>query len=388
MRRDPRTRYYVDHNATSPPLPEVVEALERLWHRPTANPSSLHAPGREVQKKLGEAREMVAALVGGRAADVVFTASATEANAAALYGHGAIARRAGRPRIIVSAVEHPSIVENAQRLATLGHELEIVPVDGDGVVNLQRLQQMLPGAGLLALMWANNETGTAEPVAVAARLCRELGVRFHVDAVQAAGKLGILTAPAGIDSIALSAHKLGGLTGSGALIVNGEPPEPWLVGGGQQAGRRGGTENVHGAIAFGIAAKLWLDHGDRYRAAMRDARDAFETVLIAHGVAHTVVAKNATRLPNTSSVILPGLRAEAALAALDLAGVAASHGSACATGALEPSAVLRALGLEESAARSALRLSFGPAATAAEGREVAHRVMAVAERLRASQPTL
>ncbi len=346
-------RIYADHNATSPLLEVLRPRVSALLGAPFANPSSIHADGREARAAIERARASVAALCGVQPEQIVFTATATEANA---LGLNVDART-----IAVSAIEHPSVLENLKTRSNV----TIVPASREG------LAQSFPAADLSVLVWANNETGVVQPIGA-------LTGRRHVDAVQALGKLDIVMGRA--DTYAISSHKLGGLPGTAALVITGQAPKPLWRGGGHERGLRGGTENLHAIIAFGWAADIWREQGASFRANMRAARDAFEQAL--SGFEHTVIGAQAERLPNTSNILVPGLRGEALLSAMDLAGVAVSHGSACATGSLDPSHVLLACGFSEDEARTALRVSFGPLSSAEEGREVATRLMSCASSLR------
>jgi cysteine desulfurase len=346
-------RRYADHNATSPLFGPLVALADDLVGTAFANPSSAHSEGRKAKELLERAR----AQIGER---VVFTASATEANALAIEGH---LRASGKRKVVVSAFEHPSVIENAKRFDALI------------VADLGKLEEALVDAGLCCVMWANNETGAVHDIDAVAAICRRAGVRLHIDAVQGLGKLEERTLPG--DTAAISAHKIGALPGVGALLINGLPPAPVLKGGGQQDGLRGGTEPVMQAILFGEAVALWRRDGARFRAAMRSARDAFEAAL----GALTINARSGPRLPNTSNVLVPGVRGEALLSAMDLDGVAVSHGAACATGALEPSHVLLAMGLSAADARRAIRVSFGPESSAEEGAAVAQILLQAASRL-------
>ncbi len=354
-------------------LPEIAPRMAALVATPFANPSSLHAAGEHAQDELQGARIALGSWLDADPHQVVFTASATEANALALHGHLAAS---AKNITLISSIEHPSVSENA------GGEVYFAPVDGDGRLRLDEFAALLStDIGVVSVMWANNETGAVQPIAEVAALCREHGVRLHVDAVQAAGKLPISLRALGADSYAVSAHKVGAPPGAAALIVCGHPPNGWMIGGGQQGGLRGGTEPFHSALLFSYAAEAWAEHGDSWRANMRAARDAFERGL--QGAADVrVVAHAVERLPNTSSVLAPGVRGQAVLSALDLAGISISHGAACATGSLEPSPVLLAMGCSATEARSALRVSFGPTATPAEGDAVAQALLDAIKRLR------
>lgn len=378
----PCPRIYADHNATSPLLADLRAPVAALFDDSFANPSAAHALGQLARARLATARTRIAGFLGVPADTLVFTASATEANASAVAGHVRAAGRARR-RALISAIEHPSVIENARLLARDGVTVERIPTNPSGVVDVARLRAQLgDDVALVAVMWANNETGVVQPVAEVAAVSRAAGARVHVDAVQAAGKLDISLAGSGADTLTVSAHKLGSLPGVGLLVEVGRAPAPWMPGGGQQNGRRGGSEPWHAIMALALASDEWLAHGAEFRANMQAARSAFEHTLRREGFSHTVLGHDAARLPNTTCLLVPGVRGQALLSALDLAGVAASHGAACSTGALEPSPALLAMGVDATTARSAMRLSFGPESTAAEGHEAARRLIACATRLR------
>jgi cysteine desulfurase len=342
---------YLDYNATAPTKPVVIAAVVRALEL-VGNPSSVHSFGRAARKLVEDARDSVARLVGARPSEVVFTASATEANNLVLGG-------AGRRRRIVSAVEHPAVLKTAK---SLDGELVIVPVDANGVVALDGLERALRASAepaLVSLMLANNETGAVQPVADAARLARQHGALVHCDAVQAPGRLAFSLDALGVDYLSLSAHKFAGPKGVGALIVRGDAPlAAQVIGGGQERGRRAGTENVPGIAGFGVAAELAAeDLGNASRLAAW--RDALETrVLEIEPRAHVFSAK-APRLPNTSCLTMPGVQSETQVMALDLAGVAVSAGSACSSGKVEPSHVLRAANVPDAVSGCAIRVSIG-----------------------------
>ena len=357
---------YLDHNATSPLRPEARKAAE---HALTigGNASSVHGAGRAARAIIERARERVAALAGSRPENVIFTSGGTEANALALWGavHGAVDAEARLTRLFVSAIEHESVRANAASIAerVAGVRLETIPVTADGVADLDALRVLLregKGRALIALMAANNETGVVQPVAEAAMLAEEAGALTLVDAVQAAGKIPLPAA----DFVSLSAHKLGGPQGSGALIVReGAPLAAQILGGGQERGMRAGTENLSGIAGFGAAAE----------AAVRDIaspgtalRDLFEAGLRRMAPDVVIFGANALRLTNTSYFALPGLSAETALMGLDLDGVMLSSGSACSSGKVKLSHVLAAMGVKEDLARCALRASFGWNSTEAD----------------------
>jgi cysteine desulfurase len=380
--------HYCDHNATSPLRPECREAIARALAI-GGNPASLHAAGRAAHAVVEEARDAVAELVGAKPGQVIFTSGATESNSVALAGaiEGAMTEgdlSSGRgpvriTRLFVSAIEHSSVLKTAQRLAerTAGLRLEILPVTPDGVLDTEALRVALregKGRALVAVMAANNETGVIQPIAEISRLCREVGALLLVDAVTAAGKMDLDFSLC--DYMTLSAHKLGGPQGSGALVVaEGAPFAPQLVGGGQQKALRAGTENLSGIAGFGAAAKLALRFagGESGGAVLADGeerahvaalRDHFEAKLKAVLPGAVIFGEKVPRLPNTSNAALPGLSGENIVIALDLDGVLVSSGSSCSSGKITPSHVLSAMGVEENLAGASLRVSFGWNSTA------------------------
>lgn len=340
-------RVYLDHNASAPLKPAVKAAMVQALDL-VGNPSSVHGFGRAVRRAVEDARAQVAALAGVRPAQVFFTGSGTEANNLALRGFP------GR-RVIVSAVEHDSV------LATVP-DAPRIPVDRNGVADLSALDRLLgdgEGPALVSLMLANNETGVIQPVAEAAAIAHAQGALLHCDAVQAAGRRRLDLAALGADLLTISAHKIGGPAGAGALVMaEGLEPEALIRGGGQEKRRRAGTENVVGLVGFGAAARLALEElPDAARvAALRDDLEA--RVLDAVPEAR-VMGAGAPRVGNTSSLLLPGVPGETQVMALDLAGVAVSAGSACSSGKVKPSHVLAAMGEDADAAASAIRVSLG-----------------------------
>ncbi len=347
---------YLDCNATAPVRPAVIEAMTEALAR-VGNASSPHAHGRAARAAVEAARAQVAALVGAEPDAVHFTASGTEADNWAL--NWAQAETGTSRRLLVSAGEHEAVLA-----AALGAER--IPLRADGLLDLEALDALLSAASdgpapppLVSVQAANNETGAVQPLAEVAALARRHGALLHSDAVQAAGKLPLDVAALDLDLVSLSAHKLGGPQGVGALVLrNGVEPPPLLCGGGQERRRRAGTENVAGIVGFGVAAEL--ARAELPETAARAAwRDRFEAALRRRAPEAVVFAETAPRLPNTSCFALPGRPAETLLIALDLAGVALSSGSACSSGKLSPSHVLAAMGVPEDLARCALRLSFG-----------------------------
>jgi cysteine desulfurase len=353
-------RIYLDHNATTPPREEVVAAMERVLRRAWGNPSSAHAEGAAARAEVEAARAHVSALVGAEPAEVVFTSGATEANHLAI--HGLVRARAARGRhLVTSAVEHPSVEAPLEALRAEGFELTRVGVDGDGRVEPDALAAALrPDTILVSLIWANNETGVVQPVEAVADRCRERGVALHVDATQAVGKIPVRLDRVPAELLSASAHKFGGAKGSGFLVVRrGLELEPWLRGGGQERGRRGGTHDVAGIAGLGVAAELAARELAARAAAWSALRDRLWRGIEA-GVPR--VRRNgsaAHALPNTLNVEFRGAAGDVLVEALDGEGVAASAGAACASGAVHASPVLRAMGRTPEEARASVRFSLG-----------------------------
>lgn len=333
---------YLDHNATSPLRPVAFDSMVEAL-RTGGNPSAVHAAGRTARGLVDKARRQVASLVGALPAEVVFTSGGTEANNMALAG-------CGRRHLVISAIEHESV----QRAAP---NAEVVPVDGECVLDLDALERTLIASdvpALVSVMFANNETGVLQPLADIVRIARKAGALVHCDAVQAAGKVPVDMHGIGVDYLSLAAHKLGGPTGIGALIVRAEAPfKSNRFGGGQETNRRAGTENLSGIVGFGAAAEA-------AREGLPSAlRDRVEAELLKVAPRARVFGTGATRLPNTTYISMLGVSAETQVMALDLAGVCVSAGSACSSGKVHRSAVLAAMGVEDAEAGSAIRISFG-----------------------------
>jgi cysteine desulfurase len=344
---------YLDWNATAPLRPEAAAAMSDALAR-CGNPSSVHRVGREARRTLEAARAQVAALIGAPPAAIVFTSGGTEANQLALRGI------AGR-RLLVSAIEHDSVREAAPA--------SVVPVTAEGVLDLEALERMLaadPRPALVSLMLANNETGVIQPVGEAARIAHAHGALLHCDAVQGAGKLPLDMGRLGADLLTLSAHKLGGPQGVGALALAPELPLSAVqTGGGQERGRRAGTENLPGIVGFGAACVAAARELDAFAAAAR-LRDEAERRLIAIASEARVYGRAAARLPNTLCIAMPGVPAATQVMALDLAGVMVSAGSACSSGKVRKSHVLDAMGVAPAEAESAIRVSLGWSTTPAD----------------------
>ena len=343
---------YLDYNAESPVKPAVLEAMSEAMAR-VGNPSSVHGFGREARRMVEQARDRVAALAGASPGDVIFTSSGTEANNLALKGNR-------RRRLMVSAIEHDSVLGAAP-------DAPIIPVDGHGVVDLGALQAALAEDGpptLVSLMLANNETGVIQPVAEAARIAHDHGALLHCDGVQGPGRLAIDRDALGADLLSLSAHKMGGPQGVGALILgDGVEIDPQLAGGRQETGRRAGSENTAGIVGFGVAAELAADDlADAPRIA--GLRDQIEREISALG--GVLIGVEGPRLCNTACIAMPGLPSETQVMGFDLAGIAVSSGSACSSGKVGPSHVLDAMGIDRDLASRAVRISLGWRTTAGD----------------------
>ena len=349
-------RSYLDYNATAPLRDEVRAAVVDALSL-TGNPSSVHEEGRNARAAIEAAREKVAKLVGSRPADVIFTSGGTEANALALSP-----QRGEAWHLYVSAVEHPSVLAGGRFHP---ETMTLIPVTSDGVIDLEILASELAKhhlegwRPLVSLMAANNETGAIQPVAEAAKIVKGTGGLFHTDAVQAAGRMRLEMPALGADMVSLSAHKIGGPKGVGALVVReGVSVEPLLKGGGQERRKRAGTENVPGIVGFGVAAELASADLSRVDG-IEALRDELEAKVLSLSPDAVVLSAGVKRLPNTSCIAVPGAKAETLVIGLDLAGVAVSSGSACSSGKVEASHVLAAMGVAPEIAQGAIRLSLG-----------------------------
>lgn len=349
-------RSYLDYNATSPLRDEVRAAVVDVLSL-TGNPSSVHEEGRNARAAIESARAKVAKLVGARPEDVIFTSGGTEANALALSP-----QRGEAWHCYVSAVEHPSVLAGGRFHP---ETMTLIPVTPDGVIDLEILASELAKhhlggwRPLVSLMAANNETGAIQPVAEAAKIVKDTGGLFHTDAVQAAGRMKLDLTALGVDMVSLSAHKIGGPKGVGALVVReGVSVEPLLKGGGQERRRRAGTENVPGIVGFGVAAELASADLSRVDG-IEALRDELEAKVLGLAPDAVVLSAGVKRLPNTSCIAVPGAKAETLVIGLDLAGVAVSSGSACSSGKVEASHVLSAMGVPEEVAQGAIRVSLG-----------------------------
>lgn len=368
---------YLDHNATTPLDPAVADAMAAVWAAGPTNPASQHAWGRQARHWLEEAREGIALLLGakttGMDADrLIFTSGGTEANHLAIRGIGSTNRR-----LITSAIEHPSVLATAEQLLSEGWSVERLSANANGMIEIGVLPDLLRfQPALVSLMLGNNETGVMQPIAQAAQICQRRGVPLHTDAVQVVGKLPVKFRELGIAALTCSAHKFHGPQGIGALLLHhGVELTPQMFGGFQQSGLRPGTEPVALVVGMHRAMQRWHEqHFDRTERMAR-LRDRLERSVIAELPAATIVGKDSPRLPHTSNIAFVGLDRQALFMALDLAGVACSTGSACASGSSEPSHVLMAMRLSEAEIRSSLRFSLGAYTTTEEVDRAAARII-------------
>ncbi|MFF2315802.1 cysteine desulfurase family protein [Arthrobacter sp. NPDC058097] len=362
---------FLDAAATTPVRREVLEAMWPYLTGEFGNPSSHHSLGDSAARALTDARRTVAAVLGCRPGEITFTSGGTEADNLAVKGI-ALARQAADPalnRVVISAVEHPAVEESARYLERFhGFAVDVVPVDGNGTVTPEALAAVLrEETALVSIMYANNEVGTVQPVADLAALAKERGIPFHTDAVQAAGWLPLDVRALGVDALSISGHKLGAPKGNGVLFVRGRTRvEPLVHGGGQERGRRSGTENVAGAVA--LATALTLAHADRPALAARvtGLRDRFVGAVLGSVPGALLTGHPSERLPSVASFCFPGTSGESVLLELERQGVVCSSGSACAAGSDAPSPVLLALGIEAEVAQTAVRFSFDSSVTAAD----------------------
>lgn len=372
---------YLDHAASAPLRPEAREAMLPYLEGRFGNPSSIHRYGREARAALEEARARLAAVIGAAPGEVVFTRAGTEADALAILGRAWTER--GAP-IVFGAIEHKAVLASAHAAQEDGARLVVLPVDGDGVVRLDAVDAALAEhPAVVSVMWANNEVGALQPVAEVGAMCRAAGVVFHSDAVQALGKVPVRVDQIPVDLVAFSAHKVGGPKGIGALYVRrGTRLRPLLFGGGQERGLRPGTEDVAGAAGFAAAAEAAEAVRERAMARIGALRDRLEAGLRERVAGLVVNAAGAPRLPTISNLSVPGADPEALLMGLDLEGIAASSGSACSSGAVEPSHVLTAMGIPADLAGPSVRFSLGWTTTDAEIDRVLEVFPRVVERTR------
>jgi cysteine desulfurase len=377
-------RIYFDHNATTPLHPAVLDAVTTALARDFGNASSVHAFGQRAKGLLDTAREQVAQLIGAQPADVVFTGSGTEADNFAVRGVAEAAEARGRRHLVVSAIEHEAVLNTARHLARRGWAVSMAEPDRDGVVSPEAVAALVTEqTALVSVMHANNETGVVQPVAAIARVAHAAGALFHTDAVQTAGKLPLEVEALQADLLSISAHKFGGPKGVGALwIRRGTRLAPILTGGRHERNRRAGTENVPGIVGLGVAAEVAAKDLRGYLASVGALRDRLESGILARVPATAVNGTRECRVANTANISFDRVEAESLLIALDLEGVAVSTGSACSSGTLEPSHVLKAMRLPPSRTQGALRFSIGSTNTEAEVDRVVELLPGLVEKLR------
>ena len=354
-------RVYFDYNATTPLAPEVAEAVARATQDLFGNASSIHYFGQQAKAALDEARSAVAALIHADPSEVVFTGGGTESDNFAIRGAAEAAEVSGRRHLVASAIEHEAVLNTLKALARRGWRTALVPVDQSGVASPDELRTaMADDTSIVSVMHANNEIGTIQPIAELSAIAHERGALMHTDAVQSAGKIPVDVRALGVDLLSLSAHKFNGPKGAGALwIKRGTRLQPILTGGKHERNRRAGTENVPAIVGMGVAARLAIAKMSGEAARVRALRDRLEEGILRAVPGTAVNGARTARVPNTTNISFDRVEAESLLIALDLEGVAISTGSACSSGTLEPSHVLRAMGLPAHRTQNSLRFSLG-----------------------------
>jgi cysteine desulfurase len=377
-------RIYLDHNATTPVAPEVVDRMAAALRDEYGNPSSVHHFGQRAKAAIDESRSAVAALIGADASEIVFTSGGTESDNFAVRGAAESLEQTGRRHLITSTIEHEAVINTVKALARRGWSATSVKVDQTGIVLPDAVRDALTDqTALVTVMHANNEIGTVQPVAEIARLAKARGALVHTDAVQSAGKIAVDVKALGVDLLSISAHKIYGPKGVGALwIRRGLRLVPLMTGGKHERSRRAGTENVAGIVGMGVAAQL-------ARAKMEDEgrrlallRDRLENGILAAVSGTTINGSRSPRVPNTTNISFDRVEAESLLIALDLAGIAVSTGSACSSGTLEPSHVLKAMGFSAHRSQNSIRFSLGAANTDADVDRVIVVLPEIVEKLR------
>jgi cysteine desulfurase len=379
-----RMRVYFDYNATAPPAPEVVETVARVGRDVFGNPSSVHHFGQQAKAVVDEARSAVATLVGADASEIVFTSGGTEADNLAIRGVAEALEASGRRHLIATAIEHEAVLNTLKALSRRGWTTTLVPVDSTGIVSPGDVQAAITSdTALVSIMHANNEIGTIQPVAEAARLAHERGVLVHTDAVQSAGKIPVDVRSLGADLLSLSAHKFAGPKGVGALwIRRGTRLQATSTGGRQERSRRAGTENVPAIAGMGVAARMAAAHLSAEAGRLARLRDRLEDGILERVPGTAINGSRSGRVPNTTNISFDRVEAESLLIALDLEGVAVSTGSACSSGTLEPSHVLIAMGFPSHRTQNSLRFSLGSSSTDAEVDRVVALLPTLVEKLR------
>ncbi len=378
---------YLDHAATTPVAPEVLEAMLPYFQQFWGNPSSIHRYGRQASEGVEQGRAHLAELLHCTPKEIYFTGGGTEADNLAIFGT-ALAREEKGRHIITSVIEHHAVSHTCEALQKRGWEVTYLPVDSTGLVDPDELRHAIrPDTVLATIMHANNEVGTVQPIAEIGAICREAGVWFHTDAVQSVGHIPTRVNELNVDMLSLSGHKLYGPKGVGALFIRrGVRIKPQIFGGGHERGMRSGTENVPGIVGLGRAAELALAEMESEAARQTRLRDKLLDGIVARIPDSFITGHREHRLPNNASVIVKYIEGEAQLLRLDAAGIAASSGSACTSGSLDPSHVLLAMGIEVAFAHGSIRFSLGRGTTEAEIDYVLEQYPSIAEVLRAMSP--
>jgi cysteine desulfurase len=378
------SRIYLDHNATTPLHAEVLDRMTAVLRDEFGNPSSVHHFGQRTKAIVDEARSAVAALIGGDVSDVVFTSGGTESDNFAIRGAAEALHQAGRRHLIATGIEHEAVLNTLKALARRGWRTTLLPVDQTGVVTPDALRAAITDdTALVSVMHANNEVGTIQPVAELAAIAHEHGALMHTDAVQSAGKIPVDVKALGVDLLSLSAHKMGGPKGAGALWMRrGVRLTPVLTGGRHERSRRAGTENVAGIAGFGVAAAVARRKMEADAAALSSLRDRLEREVVAAVPGTAVNGGGSPRVPNTTNISFDRVEAESLLIALDLAGIAVSTGSACSSGTLEPSHVLKAMGFPPHRTQNSIRFSLGQGNADADVDRVVSVLPGIVEKLR------
>ncbi len=377
---------YLDNNATTQVAEEVLESMLPYFRELYGNPSSMHTFGGQVGQKIRAAREQVAALIGASPDEIIFTSCGTESDNAAI--HSALATRPDKKHIITSRVEHPAVRALAADLSGQGYRVTELPVDKNGVLDLENLEKsMTPDTAVVSLMWGNNETGVIFPVEEAAAMAHERGILFHTDAVQSTGKIPINLKNNAIDMLSISGHKLHAPKGIGVLYVRkGTKFSPFLIGGHQERERRGGTENTPSIIGLGKACELAAKNMEKENTYVNSLRDKLEKELLSRIPQSRVNGDTVNRLPNTTNISFEFVEGEAILLLMNEQGICASSGSACTSGSLQPSHVLRAMGVPFTMAHGSIRFSLSIYNTAEEIDFVIDKMPGIIERLRGMSP--
>ncbi len=377
-------RIYLDHNATTPVHPAVIDAMTAVLRDEFGNPSSVHHFGQRTKALVDAARSTVAALVGGDPTEIVFTGGGTESDNFAIRGVAEALEVTGRRHLVATSIEHEAVLNTFKALARRGWRTTLLPVDQSGVLSPDTLREALSDdTAIVSVMHANNEVGTIQPLAALAEIAKRNGALFHTDAVQSAGKIPVDVKALGVDLLSLSAHKMNGPKGVGALwLRRGVRLVPVLTGGRHERGRRAGTENVPGIVGCGVAAKLAVEKMGAEAARLTALRDRLEREVLRLVPGTAINGGDSPRVPNTTNISFERTEAESLLIALDLEGSAVSTGSACSSGTLEPSHVLKAMGFPTHRTQNSLRFSFGLGNTDADVDRVLAVLPGVVEKLR------